>query len=264
MKKLIQSIPVWLQVTIYFLLLALATLVAGMVPFLNDLLFFSMLAFLTAFLFMKAGKIRFKTIGTYPFNRHHWKQFFAGSAIGGGMLLATIGTTVFLTGDKISFNRFDPVYLSVTVIPTLWSAYAQEFVFRGFPFYALLSKYPGWKVQLIIMIPFGLMHVNGQMDVTDIAMVMLTTGLGSLLFGLAYIKTRNLSLPVGLHFGWNYLQQHLPRMADNNTKGLITIQTTHSYYNSLMILFPYLLIIVAAILLLWTWKPGGSTSAATV
>jgi membrane protease YdiL (CAAX protease family) len=264
MKKLIQSIPVWLQVTIYFLLLALATVVAGIVPFLNDFLFFSIIAFLTAFLFVKAGKINFKTIGAYPFNRHHWKQFFIGSAIGGSMLLATTAATVFLTGDKISFNRFDPVYLSVTVLSTLWSAYAQEFVFRGFPFHALLSKYAGWKVQLIIMIPFGLMHLNGQMDAVDMAKVMLTTGLGSLLFGLAYIKTRNLGLPVGLHFGWNYLQQHLPRVADNNTMGLITIKTTHSSYNSLMILFPYLLIIVAAILPLWIWKPGRSIPSTTV
>lgn len=256
MKKLIRSIPIWLQVTIYFLLLASATFVAGTIPVLNDFLFFTVLAFLTALLFIKAGNGSIRSIGVYPLNRHHWVQFFTGSAVGGGMLLATLAATVFLTGDTVSFNRFDPVYLAVTMISVLWSAYAQEFVFRGFPFHALLSKYRGWKVQLIIMIPFGLMHVNAQMDASTIAIVMLTTGLGSLLFGLAYIKTRNLSLPVGLHFGWNYLQELLPRTADNNTRGLITIHTTHISYNRLMVIFPYLLIILAAIFLLWAWKPG--------
>jgi len=44
------------------------------------------------------------------------------------------------------------------------------------------------------------------MALQDVATVMLATGLDSLLFGLAYIKTRNLMLPAGIHLGWYFSQ----------------------------------------------------------
>jgi hypothetical protein len=33
--------------------------------------------------------------------------------------------------------------------------------------------------------------------------------LGSIVFGLAYIKTQSLALPIGLHLGWNWAQGNI-------------------------------------------------------
>jgi membrane protease YdiL (CAAX protease family) len=104
--------------------------------------------------------------------------------------------------------------------------------------------------QLAIAVPFGLMHVNHDMSLQDMARVMLTTGLGSLLFGLAYIKTGNLMLPVGIHLGWNFLQVLIPRTPGGDPKALISVTGSQISYGSAAILMPYLAVVTVAILLL--------------
>jgi hypothetical protein len=84
----------------------------------------------------------------------------------------------------------------------------------------------------------------------DIATVMLTTGLGSLLFGLAFIKTRNLILPAGIHLGWNFAQALIPRTSTADAKALILVTGNQVSYGSSVILLPYLTIVIAAIICL--------------
>ena len=38
---------------------------------------------------------------------------------------------------------------------------------------------------------------------------MLDLALGAILLGLAYLRTRSLALPIGLHLGWNWAQGYL-------------------------------------------------------
>lgn len=86
-------------------------------------------------------------------------------------------------------------------ITVLASAYAQELAFRGYPFQLLQRKYGIWPAQIIIAISFGLMHLSRNMSFGELASIVFTTGAGSLLFALAYLKTKNLALPTGIHFG---------------------------------------------------------------
>ena len=37
----------------------------------------------------------------------------------------------------------------------------------------------------------------------------ISLAVGAVLFGLAYLRTRSLALPIGLHLGWNWSQGHL-------------------------------------------------------
>lgn len=251
MKSLIQTLPAWLKVPVYFLVLGLATFIAGIIPPLNDFIFFLTLSLLMSCIFLWSEGQSLWSLGFKPSGKKDWKDFFAGVLAGIIMLVLTAALTLYFTKDNWTINRHaDLIYAIISFIMCLWSAFVQEFVFRGYPFQALLKKYGVWIAQLLIAIPFGLMHVNGSMSPQDIATVMLTTGLGSILYGLAYIKTQKLLLPIGLHLGWNYAQQLIPRASGGNDKGFLIVAGDPANYSFYNVLLPYLLIMVLAIILL--------------
>lgn len=251
MNIFIQTFPAWLKVLIYFLLMWLATFIAGIVPALNGLFYFFAVSLLLSWFLLHSSHLNLSSLGYYPRHQRHWKQLLFGLVLGCMMLMVTTTITLKLTNADWHFNKsIDLTYILITFIMCSCSAYIQEFVFRGYPFQTLLKRYGPWTAQLAVAVPFGLMHVNRSMSLEDMATVMLTTGLGSMLFGLAYIKTRNLMLPVGIHLGWNFLQLLLPRTSGANGKALISVTSDPVSYGSTAILLPYLVIVGVAMLLL--------------
>ncbi|MBV4358707.1 CPBP family intramembrane glutamic endopeptidase [Pinibacter aurantiacus] len=252
MKKVWNVLPAWLKVFIYFIVLSIATLIAGVVPMLNDLTFFFVISLAMSWLFLRAECLSLSTLRCWPNNRKNWRQFFAGIGIGALMLICTAIITFSLSGDAWHFNRhIDPLFIVMGFLFNLWSAYVQEFVFRGYPFQVLLRSYKPWIAQLIIAIPFGLMHVHKAMSPSDIIVTMLTTGIGSLLFGLAYLKTKSLMLPLGIHLGWNFLQYLVPRTAGGIDKGLIIVAESNIVYGFSVVVLPYFVIMIIAFALLF-------------
>ncbi|MBN8783659.1 MAG: hypothetical protein ABS85_14810 [Sphingobacteriales bacterium SCN 48-20] len=252
MISALKTLPAWIKVSVYFIILWLGTLLAGTVTILNDFSFFLAIAVLVAMAF--TGSLPQATIGCgfFPQRRQHLIQFAAGLACGICMLLVTAFITFLLTGDSWQFNHHPslPVIL-LTFAFCLWSAFVQEAVFRGFPFQVMLQRYAPWIAQLAIAIPFGLMHVKQGMSGQEIFTTMLCTGMGSLLFGLAYIRTRNLMLPIGLHCGWNYAQALIPRTQPGSTPdSLVIVSGDVADYNFLNVIAPYLLVVSLAIVLL--------------
>lgn len=248
MKSQLNLWPAWLKVLVYFLVLWLATLVAGTVAILNDFLFFLLISLVISWIFIHAEGGSIRSLGFMPCNKKDYSEFFSGLATGGLMLMATVLITLLLTQDPWSFNsHIDPVYVAIAFFTCLWSALIQEFVFRGYPFQTLLQHYGPLAAQIFIAIPFGLMHLDHNMDLSTMVSVMLTTGLGSVLFGLAYQRTGKLFLPVGLHLGWNYAQQLIPRTAGGDHSGIIIIAGEHVGYAWELIIGPYLFVVILVI-----------------
>jgi membrane protease YdiL (CAAX protease family) len=80
-------------------------------------------------------------------------------------------------------------------------AFAEELLFRGYGFQLLLSAAGPYATILPVGVLFALMHgSNPNVTWTGLAN---TAGFG-ILFGYAYLRSRDLWLPVGLHFGWNF------------------------------------------------------------
>lgn len=250
MKRIIKSLPAWLKVLIYFGVLGLATMIAGTVPALNDFLFFVLVAAGLSQVFLWANDQSLRSLHSVPTNLRHWQQLGYGTIAGCLMLLITALVTIALTGDQWHVNSVDPVVVLITFITCLWSAFAQEFVFRGYPFQALNDTYGKWQAQLFIAIPFGLMHLNSSISLREDLLTMLTTGLGSVLFGLAYLKTRHLALSIGLHLGWNFAQALVPRTAGAKGPTLIAISGDPDHYKLITILGPFVVVVIIAILLL--------------
>lgn len=247
--------PSWAKVLFYFLVLWVATAVAGTIPRLNDFLFFFLIALFMSWALLKLDERTLSSIGFWPKDKKSVRDFFQGLGIGVVMLLITFVLTLCLTKDNWSIRKhIDPIFIMVTFLVCLWSAFVQEFVFRGYPFQTLLRNYRPWIAQLLIAVPFGLMHVSSGMQTKEVVMVMLSTGMGSILFGLAFLKSRNLMFPIGIHLGWNYAQELIPRTAGAKNSALVIIQESNTDYNMFNISLPYFFVVISAIILILKFK----------
>ena len=80
-------------------------------------------------------------------------------------------------------------------------ALREELAFRGYPLRRLESPFGLWGAQLIVAAAFALEHVAGGLSWMH---AFLGAGVGSLLFGMAALATRDLTMPIGLHAAWNF------------------------------------------------------------
>jgi uncharacterized protein len=79
-------------------------------------------------------------------------------------------------------------------------AAGEELFFRGYGFQLLLASLGPYATILPVGVAFALLHrSNPNASWFGIAN---TAGFG-ILFGYAYLRSRDLWLPIGLHFGWN-------------------------------------------------------------
>jgi len=79
-------------------------------------------------------------------------------------------------------------------------ATGEELFFRGYGFQVLVNAIGPFATILPVGVVFALLHL-GNPHATWFAIVN-TAGFG-ILFGYAYWRSRDLWLPIGLHFGWN-------------------------------------------------------------
>lgn len=243
------------NVVIYFILLGAAMIIAGLIRPLNSQLFFFSLSFILSFMFLRREGKNITSIGFIPKNRINYLQFFFGLGIGVLMLIATTSLTFLLTGDQWVFsNKINLGFILPIFLNCFCSSFAQEFVFRGYPFQSLHTHYGAWPAQLVVMVPFGLMHVHLAMSLGDFMLTLLTTGVGSLLFGLLYLKTKKLFLPIGLHSGWNFAQALIPRTSSNDINGIIHITQSQYHYTFFTVVLPYLFCIGLAFILFCRYR----------
>ena len=86
-------------------------------------------------------------------------------------------------------------------------AVAEELLFRGFVFQRLIDGIGEWPAQLIMAAYFVLVHsaalsaAGGQRYLAGTNIF-----LASVVFGLAFLRTRSLAMPLGIHFAANMTQ----------------------------------------------------------
>jgi len=96
--------------------------------------------------------------------------------------------------------------------PTIWAALfvsvfllvgsaAEEILFRGFGFQTLLANFGPWASIAPLAVLFGLLHL-GNPGRSWLG-ILNTMGFGAV-FGYGCVRSRDLWLPIGLHFGWNF------------------------------------------------------------
>jgi membrane protease YdiL (CAAX protease family) len=135
----------------------------------------------------------------------------AGTAIGGLAILVITALIWSVGGVRFTLDPARSVEaLSLGLWMFLWVALLEENLFRGFLFQRLIDGAGFWVAQLCFAALFAVGHWgNPGMEDATLVWASLDLALGAILFGIAYLKTCSLALPVGLHLGWNWTQGNL-------------------------------------------------------
>lgn len=92
----------------------------------------------------------------------------------------------------------------------LFAALLEELLFRGFIFQRLIAGLGIWPPLVGMALIFAAGHAtNPEVNKDTIILATLDIFLVAIVFGLAFIKTQSLALPVGMHLGWNWAQGNL-------------------------------------------------------
>ncbi|HYO81507.1 MAG TPA: type II CAAX endopeptidase family protein [Bryobacteraceae bacterium] len=137
-----------------------------------------------------------------------------GTGVAAGVLAGAVVTLVPLALGLATLEA-DPRqpaslwgFLFVTLL-LLFGAFGEELLFRGYGF-QLLWRHMGTTFTLgATAFLFGLVHLS-NLNVAPLG-ILNTIGFGVVL-GYGFIRTEHLWLPIGLHFGWNWI---LPLVGGN-------------------------------------------------
>lgn len=123
-----------------------------------------------------------------------------GVGVGGALLLilppVAFGAAHFVTGNT-GFS-IGPALFTLALL--FCGAAGEEIAFRGFPLQFLMRGYGSWVAIIGVGILFGLLH---GFNPGSTRMSMANTAGFGILFGFAVLRSHDLWLPIGFHFGWN-------------------------------------------------------------
>ncbi len=153
------------------------------------------------------------------------RNFLLGAAFGGGaaalMLSAPLlaGTGHFITRENPTFAWPSLLFYLAAL---LFGSAGEEMIFHGYAFQLLVEKIGPYATVLPVAVIFGLAHSSNP-NVTQLGVF--NTILWGILLGYAFLRSHDLWLPIGLHYGWNAV---LPLFGVNLSG--ITIEVTRYFY----------------------------------
>lgn len=159
---------------------------------------------------LRAERAPFTSVGLL-LNRRWFSEAAVGTALGMGLMILTALAILALGGFHWERNLAGtwPTLLSGAWL-FLTVAIFEEVTFRGYLFQRLVRGMGEWPAQLLLAGLFALAHWQnpGMRGATKI-WASLNIGMAAILLGLAFLKTRSLALPMGIHLGWNWAQGNL-------------------------------------------------------
>lgn len=155
-------------------------------------------------------ELPFRALGCSP-HRGWLRNLGIGSALGfASLLLAALLATV-TRGIHFRFDTAGARSIGATVAVSafvfVFAAAAEELLFRGYPLQTLTRAHLAWLGILLTSVPFAAVHLNNPNVVPGFTF--LNTALAGLWLAVAYLRTRSLWLPLGLHWSWNWAQASL-------------------------------------------------------
>jgi membrane protease YdiL (CAAX protease family) len=150
-----------------------------------------------------------RPLGSVGLARHRrWKiEFGSGAGVGAAMILVVAGTEVLLRLSRFS-GTTEPgtrvaAFGALSCLVLLVAAATEELMFRGYPFQRLVEAIGPFPAVLVTSALFGFVHLENPhrtwLSTTNTALV-------GVPFAIAYLRTRSLWMPMGMHFAWNFIQ----------------------------------------------------------
>ncbi len=136
------------------------------------------------------------------------RQLLGGMAFGAAQMFIVAALMVMAGGVRF---QLDPARSLAALAYGIWFfgavAALEELLFRGFVFQRLVDGLGAGAALVVMAVLFALAHAgNPGLEGSGRVLATLDNGLGALLLGLAYLRTGSLALPMGIHFGWNWIQ----------------------------------------------------------
>jgi len=136
------------------------------------------------------------------FHRGWLRDIAVGILIAAGMMVVVLAGAFLLVGVHVQWNASAsavPIILGTVFVLAL-AALNEELVFRGYPFQVLLKGIGLWPAMLLISLIWALLHLDN-----DGASLLssLNTVLAGIFISQAFMATRSIWLPYGIHIGWN-------------------------------------------------------------
>jgi membrane protease YdiL (CAAX protease family) len=123
-----------------------------------------------------------------------------GTLLGAAMFAAVIATIAFLGGYHVT--GLGSVSGAVAIAGFMAAAaVTEELLFRGVLFRIVEERAGTWLALLLTGVLFGMMHlVNPDATFWGATAIAIEAGF---MLAACYAATRNLWVPIGVHFGWN-------------------------------------------------------------
>lgn len=127
----------------------------------------------------------------------------AGLLLGGALFAATLSLLWLLGTFRAALQPRWPV-LAVALAINIVGAVVEELLLRGVLLRIAEEAIGTWLALAFSVLVFGLLHAGSPTaSITSIVFVALA---GGLLTSAAYVMTRTLWLPIGIHAGWDLVQ----------------------------------------------------------
>jgi membrane protease YdiL (CAAX protease family) len=149
----------------------------------------------------------FRALGIW-FAKSWFKDLLLGLGMGAFSILLAAGIAFLPGGFSFQINQTAQISailstLGGSLIIFVFGAIAEETLFRGYILQTLTRAKLAWVGILLTSLPFATAHL-GNPNVSYFSTA--NTVLAGIWFGAAYLKTRNLWFPFGLHLTWNWVQ----------------------------------------------------------
>ncbi|MDH4070379.1 MAG: CPBP family intramembrane metalloprotease [Ignavibacteria bacterium] len=144
------------------------------------------------------------------FHAATFREFTAGCILGFLGMTIIFLALLLMNGVEVTFTVIEPAGIAAVILVSLFhfasAAMLEEVIFRGYPFQTLIQGVTVLPAVLIMAVLFSAAHFfNPNASVFG----MINIALAAILLSVAYLKTRSLWLPFGLHLGWNFSQTTL-------------------------------------------------------
>jgi uncharacterized protein len=140
-------------------------------------------------------------------------------AIGLGLVAVVVGSLWILGYYRIAGANATIAVVFVSLANDGAGAFVEEVVFRGIVFRITEERLGTWVALAISVVLFALLHLLASPNATVTSTVVVGVE-GGVLLSAAYVLTRRLWLPIGIHFGWDFSQDAIFGVG-TGTKGLL-------------------------------------------
>ena len=134
------------------------------------------------------------------------RDLLIGCVVGFVSLALAVGIATAWKGLSFSFNHAPVTSLARSMVGSgvllFVAALAEEAMFRGYGLQTLTRARLAWLGVFLTSVPFALAHLDNPNVVPGVTFA--NTAIAGIWFGVAYLRTRSLWLPWGLHWAWNW------------------------------------------------------------